>query len=244
MSRLLVRLGVVLTTAVVLVVGGGSVAVAHVSVHSDDAVQGGPAEIAFRVPTESDTASTMTVKVAFPMNTPIAGVAVLPLAGWTYQITRTTLPTPMPVGHGEQVSEVVSQVEWRATSPDTAVKPGEYQVFKVAADLLPETEQVVFKVVQTYDDGQVARWIDDPVVGGPEPEHPAPVLALDVAGTVGHGHDTVATVIPASSSQATTPAATWWTAMAIGLVALIAALGALVMSIRTARHRGGDEPTA
>jgi uncharacterized protein YcnI len=238
MSRLLVRLGVVLTVAVALVAGGGSVAVAHVSVHADEAVQGGTAEISFRVPTESDTASTVAVTVAFPADTPIARVAVLPLAGWTNQVTKAASSVPVAAGHGHEVSEVVSQIEWRAARQDMAVKPGEYQVFRIAAGPLPKTDRLVFKVVQTYDDGQVQRWIDDSVKGEPEPEHPAPVLTLDAA-PAGHGHGEVAAVTPAASAQTATPAPAWWAAVIIALVAMIAALGSVVVSIRTAR-RGGD----
>lgn len=240
MPRLLLRLGVVTAVAVTLIAGGGSTAVAHVSVHADEAVQGGSAELAFRVPTESDTASTVTVQVALPVDTPIAHVAVLPLAGWTYQVTKAASPTPVPAGHGTTVSEVVSQIEWRATSQDTAVKPGEYQVFRVAAGPLPDTDRLVFKVVQTYGDGQVQRWIEDSVPGEPESEHPAPVLALDPAGATEHSHDAVSTVgsttpAPPSQSSAT---------VIIAVTALLVALGSAFMSLRLARRRGGDESPA
>jgi periplasmic copper chaperone A len=241
MPRLLLRLGVVTAVAVTLIAGGGSMAVAHVSVHADEAVQGGSAELAFRVPTESDIASTVTVQVALPVDTPIAHVAVLPLAGWTYQVTKAASPTPVEAGHGTTVSEVVSQIEWRATSPETAVKPGEYQVFRVAAAPLPETDRLVFKVVQTYTDGQVQRWIEDSVPGEPESEHPAPVLALDpAAGATEHSHDAVSTVgsstpAPPSQSSAT---------VIIAVTALLVALGAAFMSLRLARRRGGDESPA
>lgn len=243
MSRLLARFGVVLTAAAALVVSAGPVAAAHVSVQADDAVQGGTAEVAFRVPTESDTASTVTVQVAFPADTPIARVAVLPLPGWTTHVTTTTPSAPVPAGHGTEVSEVVSRIEWRAAG--AAVKPGEYQVFRIAAGPLPKTDRLVFKVVQTYDDGQVQRWIEEPVAGEPEPEHPAPVLAL-AAAPAGHSHDAMAAVesgVPVASSPAGSAPALW-TAMAIALVALIAALGSLVVSIRTARRGGGDESPA
>jgi len=240
MSRLLVRLGVVLTVAVVIIVGGGSVAAAHVSVHADEAVQGGTTEIAFRVPNESDTASTVSVRLQLPADTPIAEVAVLPVAGWRYEVTRSTPPDPVPAGHGREVSEVVSEIAWHA---DVAVKPGEYQVFRIAAGPLPRTDQLVFKVVQTYDDGLVQRWIDEPVPGEPEPEHPAPVLALDRAAAAAHGHGQVATVVPAAS-QSTTPSPTWWATTMIALMALVAALGAVVVSIRTSRRRGGDSAAA
>lgn len=229
MSRLLVRLGVVVSTAAVaLLVGGGS-AVAHVSVHADEAVEGGTAEITFRVPTESDTASTVQVQVQFPAETPVASVAVLPQAGWTHQVTMAKLPAPLAAGHGHEVSEVVSQLEWRAANREAGTKPGEYQVFRIVAGPLPQTSRMVFKVVQTYDDGQVQRWIEEPVAGEPEPEHPAPVLAIS-AGGVG-GHDEVAAVVAAPTTPAAT-AAPAWAAVAVSLVAMVAALGALLVALR------------
>jgi uncharacterized protein YcnI len=240
MSRLLIRLGVVLTTAAAVVMVGGSPAMAHVTVHSDDAVQGGSAEMAFRVPNESDTGSTVTVTLALPADTPIAEVDVLPPTGWTYRTTKAAAPASLSTEDGVDVSEVVTQVEWHATSQDTAIKPGEYQVFRIVAGPLPATDWLVFKVVQAYDDGQVQRWIDGPSADGSEPEHPAPMLAVD-ATSAGHGHSQAAAVVPAASSQTITPAAVWWT-VAVALAALIAALAAVVVSIRTARRAGGDEP--
>jgi periplasmic copper chaperone A len=234
---LLVRLGAVLATAAVLVVGGGSIAAAHVSVNADEAVQGGTTEIAFHVPTESDTANTVAVRVAFPMETPIAKVSVLPQAGWTYRVTKAELPTPVSAGHGDEVSEVVSEIEWRAAGPDAGVKPGEYQVFRVSAGPLPSTDQLVFKVLQSYGDGQVQRWIEEPVAGGPEPEQPAPVLALG-PGQAEHDHE-VATVGRSESVAAPQSVMPWAT---IALVALIVALGSLAVTIRTARQGGGDRP--
>lgn len=234
---LLVRLGVVLAAAVTLVVGSGSIAAAHVSVHANDAVQGGSTEIAFRVPSESDTASTVAVRIAFPAETPIAKVAVLPQAGWTYRVTKANLPAPVQAGHGEEVSEVVSEIEWRAASPEMGVKPGEYQVFRVSAGPLPQADRLVFKVIQSYEDGQVQRWIEEPVAGEPEPENPAPVLALD--GSVAE-HDHEVTPVGQTETVASPQNVMPW--VAIALVALVVALGSLAVSIRTARGGGGDGP--
>jgi uncharacterized protein YcnI len=231
----------VLTVGFALILGSGSVASAHVTVHSGDAVQGGHAEIAFRVPTESDAASTVKVAVAFPTDTPIASVSVQTHPGWTYVVSEATLPTPLPDGHGGQITKVVGQIEWTAAGPDTAVKPGEYEVFRVAAGPLPKTDRLIFKVVQTYSDGQVARWIDLPAAtGGAEPEHPAPVLSLAAAGRdvaeVAHtGHTTT----PAATTSSGTPALAWW-AMAVTAVAVLAALWAVVISMRTVRKRGEE----
>jgi uncharacterized protein YcnI len=240
MSRLLARLGVVLTGAVALIAGGGSVAAAHVTVHADQAVQGGSAEIGFQVPTETDTASTVSVRVAFPADAPIAEVAVLPVEGWTFHVTTTAPASPVAATHGDEASEVVREVEWRAAGP--GIKPGEYQVFRIAGEL-PKTDRMVFKVVQTYDDGQVVRWIDEPVAGGPEPAHPAPVLALtDAPAADGHG----APAVVLSSSPAPPSQAAWWTAMAIALLALGTALVAMVIAIPAGRRsrKVSDEPDA
>jgi uncharacterized protein YcnI len=240
MPGVLTRLGVVLTAAAAFAVVGAPLAAAHVTVHSDDAVRDGAAEIAFRVPNESDTASTVTVSLALPMDTPLAEVAVLPLAGWTYRVTRAPAPAPLSTEDGAEVSEVVSRIDWQATSQDTAVKPDEYQVFRIVAGPLPRTDWLVFKVVQTYGDGQVQRWIDDPLKATEEPEHPAPVLAIDST-TAGHGHNDLATVVPVASTQSTTPTA-WWVAVAIAVAALLTALGAVIGSSR-ARRAGGAERT-
>jgi uncharacterized protein YcnI len=237
----------VATVSCGLVLGAGFVAGAHVTVSAPDAVQGGHAEVAFEVPTESDTAATVKLQVAFPANTPIASVSVLPHPGWTYKVTKAALAAPVPDGHGGQVTEAVSQIEWSAASPDTAVKPGEYEVFRVSASPLPKADRVVFKVLQTYSDGQVVRWIDEPAVeGAPEPEHPAAVLALAPAGSsagsehAGHLATPVATVTTTGGS---TPPVVWW-ALAATAAVVLAALWAVLIAVRTARRRGGDEAAA
>jgi len=225
-------------------VAAGLVAGAHVSVRSDDAVQGGQAELAFRVPTESDTASTVKLTVAFPAEAPVASVSVLPHPGWTYQVTKSTLAAPIPDGEGGQVTQVVSQIEWSAVNRDTAVKPGEYEVFRVTAGPLPKADRLVFKILQSYDDGQVVRWIDEPATAGaPEPAHPAAVLALEPgSGSGGHTDHpvSVASSIPSSGG---TPSVAWW-ALAVTGVAVLAALWAVLITIRTARRRGGDPAPA
>jgi uncharacterized protein YcnI len=247
MSRLLARLGVLIGLGFGALLGFAPlVASAHVTVHSSDAVQGGHSEIEFRVPTESDTARTVKLSVALPTDTPIASVSVRPHPGWTYKVTNTALPTPVPDGHGGNISNVVGAIEWSATSADTAIKPGEYETFTIAAGPLPKASRLIFKVLQTYDDGQVVRWIDQPAAAGAaEPDHPAAVLSLaasagqDVAEVAHAGHTTV----PAAASSSGTPAVAWW-AMAVTGVAVLAALWAVMISVRSVRRKEADEATA
>lgn len=245
MTRVLARLGTVLITGLALLLGSGWAASAHVKVLSSDAVQGGSAEIAFRVPTESDTASTVKLSVAMPTDTPIAAVSVQPHPGWTYKVSNTALPTPLSDGHGGTVSQVVGTIEWTAVSADTGIKPGEYDTFRITAGPLPKADKIVFKVVQTYSDDSVARWIDLPsAAGATEPDHPAPVLSLPA--TAGENVEVSHTghTVGAATSSSTGTSTVAWLAMAVTGVAALAALWAVLIAIRSARRREASNPTA
>jgi len=175
---------VALTAVVLVLVVGALPAAAHVTVRPATAPQGGFEILSFSVPNESDTASTVAVEVDLPTKTPIASVLVQPMAGWTVAIDKTTLAKPVKTDDGE-VTQAVSKITWTATAGGLA--PGQFDLFTISAGPLPtNTKKLVFKVLQTYDDGEVARWIQPTVKGAPEPEFPAPVLTL-TKGTGGHG---------------------------------------------------------
>jgi uncharacterized protein YcnI len=178
MGRTLRGVLVVGAFSAVAVLGVAGVAQAHVTVNPNSAMQGGYTRVAFRVPTESDTASTTKVEVQLPLNQPIASVATMPVPGWTVTAETSKLATPIKTDDGDSVSEAVSKITWTANSADTAIKPGQFQEFPVSLGPLPKTDKLVFKALQTYSDGNVVRWIDETVDGQPEPEHPAPVLKL------------------------------------------------------------------
>jgi uncharacterized protein YcnI len=149
---------------------------AHVTVDPREATQGGYTRVAFRAPTESDTASTTKLEVFLPEATPIASVSTMPVPGWTVAVERRKPASPV-AGEGGQPAEVVSKLTWTATA-GAAIKPGEFQEFPVSLGPLPKVDRLVFKALQTYSDGSVVRWIEEPVEGGEEPERPAPVLRL------------------------------------------------------------------
>ncbi|MGC4786913.1 YcnI family protein [Micromonospora sp. DT178] len=158
------------------VLGFAAPASAHVTVNPQEATQGGYGRFAFRVPNESDTASTTKVEVVLPENAPVGSVSTMPVPGWTVAVQKRKVDPPVEV-HGSQLSEVVSKITWTA-SGNAGVKPGEFQEFPVSMGPLPQVETMVFKALQTYSDGNVQRWIEEPLPGGEEPESPAPVLAL------------------------------------------------------------------
>ncbi|TCO46620.1 YcnI family protein [Actinocrispum wychmicini] len=213
------RIAFLVVTGVAVLAVGAPPAAAHVTVHSDEAVQGASAEIAFRVPTESTTASTVKLKVAFPADHLVESVRVLPHAGWTYTVTTAPIqPVAQHAGHGVASSQTINEIEWTA-GPGVGIKPGEYDEFRISAGPLPDTDTLVFKAVQTYDNGEVSRWIDLPTAE--EPEHPAPVLTLAATSRA-------AAAVPTPS--ATTPLV-WW-AVGVAGVALLLAIGAVALVLR------------
>jgi len=149
---------------------------AHVTVSPQEAIPGGYARLAFRVPTESDTDSTTKVEIHLPENAPVASVSTMPVPGWTVTTRKRQLSQPLDV-HGQPVTEAIAVITWTAAE-GAGVKPGEFQEFPVSLGPLPTgVNQLVFKALQTYSDGTVVRWIEEPKEGA-EPEHPAPVLKL------------------------------------------------------------------
>jgi len=207
---------------------------AHVTVNPNTAVQGGYAKLTFRVPNESDTASTTKVEVNLPAETPFASVSLKPVAGWTMAPVKSKLAKPIEA-HGTQLTEAVSKITWTAVG-DAAIKPGQFQEFDVSVGPLPEVPQVVFKALQTYSDGTVVRWIDEPTTDGTDPEKPAPVLKLTAAAAtdtpVAAGGGTAPTVTAAA------PAEEDGTASWAGITGIGLGLAALVLGLLAYRRSG------
>lgn len=227
----------------VAVIGFAGVAQAHVTVNPDQATQGGYTRIAFRVPTESDTASTTKLDVFLPTDQPVASVSTMPVPGWTVQVTTSKLATPLTDDDGNKITEAVSQLTWTA-APDAVIKPGQFQEFPVSLGPLPKTGQLVFKVVQTYSDGSVVRWIDLPTPGGAEPEHPAPVLTLTAAG--GAAAAPSAGTAPSAAAAPSAPtAASNAVPLTFAVIGAVLGLAGLVLgALALARARRAPAPVA
>lgn len=222
MKRQSGRLATVIAAAAMATFFLAAPASAHVTVSSASAVPGGYAKMTFRVPNEKDSAQTVKLEVVLPADNPIASVSVKPVPGWTAQMEKTKLATPVKSGDRE-ITEAVTKITWTA-SAGAAVGPGQFQEFDVSAGPLPKVDQLVFKALQTYSDNDVVRWIEVPN-GGDEPAHPAPVLKLAAA--------------PAPVPAAEAPAASGsGLAMGLGAAGLIAGLAGLVLGL-LAYRRGG-----
>ncbi len=234
LMSLLKRSAAVAATVAALTLALAVPAAAHVTVNPSTAVQGGYAKLTFRVPNESDTASTTKVEVNLPADTPFASVSLKPVAGWTMAPVKSKLAKPIEA-HGAQLTEAVSKITWTATG-DAAIKPGQFQEFEVSVGPLPAVPQVVFKSLQTYSDGNIVRWIDEPTTDGTEPEKPAPVLKLTAAAATDAAVSATSSAAPSVTAVAETEQDTsgTWT----GVVGIALGLAALVLGLLAYRRSG------
>lgn len=205
---------------------------AHVTVQGPGATQGGFTKLTFRAPTEKDVPTTK-VEIVFPAEHPIASIRVKPQPGWTYTMTKGAPAVPLEA-HGEPVTEVVQRITWTATGE--GIGPTEFGEFEVSAGRLPEVDELVFKALQTYADGEVVRWIEERTEGAEEPEKPAPVLKLAKAEPEGQTvAEPVADAQPVANTSDAGDASSAMAAAALGVGLLALLLAGL--NLLTARRR-------
>ena len=168
-TRLLAAAGL---TAVVVALAAP--AQAHVTTDPGSAPKGGEITLRFRVPNEETAANVTQLEVDISTDHPLLGVDVEPLPGWTIALTTQSLNRPVQTDNGP-VSEAVNKIVWS----NGAVARGQFQEFPVLVQHLPQdANQVAFKAIQTYSNGDVVRWIDPLVAGQAAPDHPTPILTL------------------------------------------------------------------
>lgn len=178
-----------------------TVASAHVTVNPDTTAAESYASLTFRVPTESESASTEKLVVDLPADTPFLSVTPRSLPGWDVEVEVEQLDEPFEV-EGATVSEAPARVTWTAEKGNE-VPPHEYQEFAVRVGALPEEgTSVVLPAHQTYTDGTVVDWDDLATDDGKEAEAPAPVFTT-TAGEPEEGHHGAAAA--ASDDSATSP---------------------------------------
>ncbi|MCD0482305.1 YcnI family protein [Streptacidiphilus sp. ASG 303] len=240
------RSATVVAAAATAVLAAAGAASAHVSVNPDEAVQGSYTKVAFRVPNERDDSSTTRVEVDLPKDHPVASVSVRPLPGWTAAVEKSTLDKPLTSDDG-QITEAVTKITWTADK-GARIGPGQFQEFDVSLGPLPaDTASMVFKALQTYADGQVVRWIDVAEEGKPEPEHPAPTLALTKAAAVGGDHHGAAPAAGAAGGDhadgvEAAPAASGddSTARALGVAGIVVGVVGAGLGVLGLRRRSGS----
>jgi uncharacterized protein len=204
-------------------------AAAHVTLQPEEAPAGGFTRLDVRVPNERDNAGTTKVEVQFPPG--FVFVSTQPVPGWTATVKKRKLDQPVEA-EGEQINEEVATVTWTGDGQTGIVKPGEFQDFGLSVGVpdKPGTK-LTFKALQTYDNGEVVRWI-----GPPDAEEPAPQVTLTAAGAE---EEHAAATEPTSSSTSAdegeddTGAPTWLAVLAL----VLGGLGLLAGVLGLARSR-------
>jgi hypothetical protein len=175
--------------------------------------------------------------------------------GWTIQVTKAKLATPVKVEDAE-VTEAVSIISWTA-NPGTRIGPGEFGEFEVSGGPLPtNTDKLIIPAVQTYDNGKVVSWdAPPPAKGAEEPEHPAPTVALAPKSDGGDDHmasgsangatdnQPVANAASASSTDSSDTMARWLggVGLVLGALGVGFGIGATLRARRAvAAAKGGD----
>lgn len=171
MKRTVSALSAMLMALVVL----APAAMAHVTIQPNEAVSGSFARFVVRVPNESEEASTIRVKLSLP---PLASVRFEPKDGWKRKVKMTEFDEPIEA-FDQEITEGVGSVTWSGGK----IRPGEFLEFGFSAAMPDGEETITFQAIQTYDDGEVARW-----VGAPDSESPAPeVHTYDIGAGEGEG---------------------------------------------------------
>ncbi len=209
---------------------------AHVSLHPNEVPTGSFATLDIRVPNESESANTVRVAVQFPAG--FTDVSPEYMTGWTPKISTVKLAKPVKTDDGV-ITEGVREIVWSGGK----VPPGQFLSFPISTEIPGKAgQELTFKVLQYYDDGEVARWI-----GPASSENPAPSIDVTAAGGVlqdvaGSEAEPPVPGEAASSESAGTPASSdsgdkaskglGIAAMAVGALGLIVGGAALLRSRR------------
>ncbi|GGZ69055.1 YcnI family protein [Streptomyces subrutilus] len=222
----------------VLVLSG--TAFAHVSVQPGEATKGGYATISLKVPNERDDASTTQLEVNFPADQPLTSVMPQDVPGWTVKVETSDLAKPLTV-HGKQITKAVTKVTWSGGK----IESGKFQQFPLSVGKLPEdADQMVLKAIQTYDNGEVVRWIEETKEGAAEPQNPAPVLKLTAATGADHHDAGDASADPAKNGgeakgghdEAASDHGSDTTARALGIAGIVIGLGGVAFGVAARRR--------
>jgi len=213
---------------------------AHVSLHPNEVPTGSFATLDIRVPNEME--STNTVKLAVQVPPGFLDISTEYMPGWASKVLTSKLAKPVQTDDGE-VTEQVREIVWTGDGKQGLIPPGQFLNFPISTEIPGKAgEELTFKVLQYYDNGEVVRWI-----GGPSSEEPAPKIDVTAEGGVLQdvaGSETAPPSPSAASSQGgeTTSSSSSGdsaskglgiAALVVGALGLIAGGTALIRSRRT-----------
>jgi uncharacterized protein YcnI len=233
------RIAFILAAALALL--APAAAQAHVSIHPNEVPTGSFATLEIRVPNEMESADTVKLAVQVPPG--FLDVSTEYMPGWTSKVLTGKLAKPVQTDDGE-VTEQVREIVWTGDGKQGLIPPGQFVNFGISTEIPGEEgEELTFKVLQYYDNGEVVRWI-----GGPSSAEPAPQIDVtapggalqDVAGSETAPPSPGATAAPggettsSSSSSAGASKGLGIAALILGALGLLAGGTALIRSRRTA----------
>ena len=197
---------------------------AHVTLQPNEAAAGSFTVLDVRVPNETEDANTTKVDVQFPPG--FAEASYQPVPGWSVNVVKEKLAKPVQTDDGP-VTEGVHEIIWSGGK----IAPGEFMDFPLSVQIPGKAgDELTFKALQTYDDGEVVRWI-----GAPESEHPAPQVSVTAEESAGPASANEESGEPSSSDDSDGASkGLGIAALIVGALGLLAGGAALVRSRRTA----------
>ncbi len=236
-----------LTVAVgIAALAAPSAASAHVGLVPSTAPAGDFARIDVRVPNERDDAGTTKIEMQLPPG--VISVRHEPVPGWRVRIRDKQLEEPIKTDDGFEVDRQVDRITWTGDGREGIIEPGQFQDFGISLRVPGKAGDVLaFKALQTYEGGEVVRWI------GPEDaDEPAPTLTVTAASAEG-GHGvpgsaagtapTARTSAPAAAPADDGPSDSLvYGALTAGVLGLLAGLAAFAAARRA--HATPKERTA
>ncbi len=169
-------------------------ALAHVTANPDEAPAGGYTYSQFRVGHGCEASPTTKVTIFIPDGVVSVKPEIEP--GWRVE-TKLGAITPYD-NHGEQITEGVKEVSFTADTPLPDDRMTQFGISMKMPDKAGTT--ISFPVVQMCEKGET-RWIDIPVEGQEEPEHPAPGIKLVAADLAEDGHAAAGTATAATKTE-------------------------------------------
>jgi uncharacterized protein len=220
--KLKITLALIAVLALAVPAGAG----AHVTLQPEEAAAGDFTVLDVRVPNERDDSATTKVDVQFPAGFVFASYQ--PVPGWSVDVKMAKLAKPI-TSHGEEITEQVSRMTWTADGGSAAIQPGQFLDFPISVQIPGEAgDTLTFKALQTYDNGEVVRWI-----GAPDSEEPAPQVAV-TEGSEGHHGASADSEEESGDDSDSASKGLGIAALILGALGLLAGGAALARSRRTA----------
>jgi uncharacterized protein YcnI len=211
-------MGILATTTAMLVIP--AIADAHVTVQPDQVAAESFARLDLRVPNETDDAATEKVEVQMPDGFIFASYE--PVAGWRTDVKMEKTAEPIE-SHGESYDQQVKTITWTATDAAAAIQPGQFRDFGLSVGIPADAQPgdvLTFPALQTYDDGDVVRWIGDP-----DAEEPAATVTV----TTAEGDHGATEAESAESDDDGDGAPTWLAILGVVLGAIGIGVGGVAM---------------